>query len=153
NYYYDRDGSFTGIDHQLPANTAVAGTCNAFFNGTSINFYNAGGGCVNTAYSTVIAHEYGHYVVNQLGLAQNSFGEGFGDTGAMLLYNTGVVGADFNGPGTNPVRNPPLANIQYPCSGEIHYCGQVLAGCWWNVKVNLGLAATQNLQVAWALIT
>jgi hypothetical protein len=30
-------------------------------------------------YSTIVSHEYGHFIVNRLGRAQNAFGEGFGD--------------------------------------------------------------------------
>src|SRR5204863_2437087 len=68
NYFRDRAPAFAGIDYPIRCNTGVTGTCNAFFTaGTtppstaSINFYNAGGGCVNTAYSTVVSHEYGHF--------------------------------------------------------------------------------------------
>ena len=31
-------------------NIGVSGSCNAFYDGSSINFYNAGGGCNNTAF-------------------------------------------------------------------------------------------------------
>jgi hypothetical protein len=28
-------------------------------------------------------------------------------------------------------------NLQYPCSGEIHYCGQLLSGCVWHTREQL----------------
>jgi hypothetical protein len=59
NFFKSRAPSYTGLDQQLACNLAVSGTCNAFFNGNSINFYNRGGGCVNSAYSSVVSHEYG----------------------------------------------------------------------------------------------
>ena len=49
-------------------------SCNASFNGNSINFYHAAGGCVNTAYSTVVSHEYGHWL-NQLYGTGNGSGD------------------------------------------------------------------------------
>ncbi len=161
NYYKDRAPGFTGIDVVLPANTGVAGTCNAFFNGSSINFYNTGGGCNNTAYSTVVAHEYGHFVVAQLGLAQGAFGEGFSDVSAIMLYDVGIVGQNFFTNGGH-IRNPAAANQQYPCSsGAIHTCGQIVGGIWWETLVNFkgvygsatGLDKTRSLQVAWSQIT
>ena len=27
--------------------------------------------------------------------------------------------------------------MQYPCSGEIHYCGQLLSGCVWSTRNQL----------------
>jgi len=164
NYFRDRSGTFGLIDIAITTNTGVSGTCNAFYQNSTINFYNAGGGCVNSAYSTVVAHEYGHYIVSKLGggsgLPQNAFGEGFGDTCAMLSYDTNIIAQDFYGPGTQ-IRNPLAANQQYPCGGAIHTCGQVLGGVWWDIRTNMGsfygsgpgLTKTQQLHVLWALIT
>ena len=162
-YFRDRLGAgpVPGIDIQIPAFTGVSGTCNAFFDpgAQTINFYNAGGGCSNTAFSTVIAHEYGHFVVDRLGLGQGGFGEGFGDSIAVLLYDVGIVGENFQG--ASPVRNIDSANQQYPCSSAIHTCGQLIAGVWRDIRLNLGsslgsaagLNTARNLHVAWASAT
>ncbi|MCC6660984.1 MAG: hypothetical protein IT437_08880 [Phycisphaerales bacterium] len=158
NYYTDRA---PGINlPRIQGRTGVAGTCNAFFNGSSINFYNLGGGCNNTAFSTVIAHEYGHYVVQQLGLQQGAFGEGFGDTTSVLLYDTGLMGEYFT-TGGGLVRNLITTTRVYPCSGEVHDCGEVLGAFWYRAKENFkgkygattGLDNIRDLQVAWADIT
>lgn len=163
-YIKDRAPSFTGLDIVIPANTGVSGTCNAFFTtsgGPSINFYNSGGGCNNTSFSTVIAHEYGHFIVNRLGLSQNAFGEGFGDTMAIMMYDTGIVGQAFL-TGGGAVRNPGAANQQYPCNaGAIHTCGQILGGTWYELTelfqshygTATGLSNAQDLNVGWAMIT
>lgn len=154
---------FTPIDIQLPCNVNLADECNAFFDSSplSMGFFNAGGGCVNTAFSSVVAHEYGHFIVNRLGLSQGAFGEGFGDTMAIVLYGSGLMGQGFEGPGT-VVRDIPGANVQYPCpSTAIHFCGQILGGCWYDMKIRfeaelggaLGLDATRQLAVDWAQIT
>ncbi len=162
-YYRDRLGAgpIPGIDVQIPAYTGVSGTCNAYFDpaAQTINFFNAGGGCSNTAYSTVIVHEYGHFIVDRLGLGQGGFGEGFGDVNAVLMYDVGIVGENFQG--TSPVRNIDSANQQYPCSSEIHTCGQLIAGVWRDIRLNLGtslgsaagLNLARNLHVAWAPVT
>ncbi len=161
-FFKQRQPGFNGLDHSIRANTNISSTCNAFFTpiGTSINFFGSGGGCVNTAYSSVVAHEYGHYIVNQLSLAQGAFGEGFGDCIAILQYDDPVVGHDFFGPGTF-VRNIPAADQQYPCFSENHTCGQVLAGAWWDIKLGLqaslgaesGLETARQLFTDWSLIT
>lgn len=155
-----RSGNWGLIDWQIDANVNLAQTCNAFFEPSpSINFFSAGGGCVNTGYSSVVAHEYGHFIVNRLNLGQGGFGEGFSDTCSMLLYNDPIIGRNFQGGA--PVRTPFTANQQYPCSDPIHTCGQLIAGAWWGIKLKLeqrygtteGLQRTQQLFVDWMLIT
>ncbi|MEO1007393.1 MAG: GC-type dockerin domain-anchored protein [Planctomycetota bacterium] len=159
-----RAPGFTGLDRQTVANVNLNDSCNAFFSGfdLSINFFRNLGGCVNTAFSTVIAHEYGHFIVNRLGLAQGAFGEGYGDSVAIMLYDTGIVGEQFFGPGSGPIRRPETARQQFPCSsGAIHTCGQILGGTWRWTRLNLGdtLGSAEGLEVArdlfvgWSLIT
>ncbi len=153
NFFNDRAPGFPGMTYKMPANVNLASTCNAYFDGSSINFYSAGGGCVNTAYSSVISHEYGHYVVQSLGLAQGSFGEGYGDCCSIMLLDDVIIGRDFCGTNCN-VRDPDGDNVQYPCSGEIHYCGETLADIWWEIRVGLGsLSDAQQMFVDWSLIT
>jgi len=160
NFFKDRAPGFTGLDIAMPVSVNRSDLlCNAFFDGASINFMVAGGGCNNTAYSSVIAHEYGHFIVQSLGLAQGAFGEGFGDTIAVLEYDDCIVGRNFFS-GGGIIRNL-CNNRSFPCAGEIHDCGEVLAGTWWDIRENLGatfgsatgLAMSQDLEVAWSLIT
>src|SRR6185295_2611266 len=63
---------------EWPVNVNVSGTCNAFYDGGSINFYAAGGGCPSTAYGDVVHHEYGHHLVSVAGSGQGQYGEGMG---------------------------------------------------------------------------
>ena len=159
NFFTDRS-SWTGMNLVCTTNVNLASTCNAFFDGSSINFYRSGGGCVNTAYTTVVAHEYGHYVVARLGLSQGSFGEGYGDVCSELLYDTGVVGENFFTNGGD-IRDNDNTIVTYPCGGEIHFCGQVLGGVWWHMRENFGatygsaagLTLAQQHMVDWSLIT
>lgn len=166
NFFKDRAPDFSGLNVPLPAkvNFITAGGityCNAFYDGTATNFFQAGNGCNNTAFSTVISHEYGHHIVNQLGLAQGAFGEGFSDCVSILLYDTTIIGQDFTTSG-GAIRNPSTANQQYPCtSSAIHTCGQILGGVVRKVRTNfnavytssLALDTTRQLFVDWAQIT
>ncbi len=160
NYIKDRAPGFNGLDTRLPVNVNLNDICNAYYDYSSINFFRVGGGCNNTAYSTVISHEYGHHIVNVLGLSQGSFGEGYGDVVGMLIFDTDVVGEYFYQSGGN-IREPYNAGVDYPCGGAIHYCGQTLGGTWWGIRLNFGttygdqagLDMTRQLQVDWSLIT
>ncbi|HZW09745.1 MAG TPA: GC-type dockerin domain-anchored protein [Phycisphaerales bacterium] len=159
NFIADRS-SWNGMDFRCTTNVNIASTCNAYFDGNSINFFRSGGGCNNTAYSTVVAHEYGHYIVARQGLAQGAFGEGYGDVCAELLYDTGIIGEHFT-TGGGSIRNNDNTIRKYPCSGEVHYCGQLLGGVWWHMRENfgatygsaLGLEEVQQLMVDWTIIT
>jgi hypothetical protein len=159
-YFTDRAPGFTGLDTVLPVNVNISDTCNAYFDGGSINFFRVGGGCYNSAYTTVVAHEYGHFIVNRLGLAQGAFGEGYSDCVAMLLYDTPIVGENFFTSG-GFIRYPINSGVDYPCSGGVHFCGQILGGAFWGIRENFGatygsqagLELTRQLHVDWSLIT
>lgn len=161
NFFKTYAPTFTALDTQLTINTGVTGTCNAFYNGTSTNYYNVGGTCNNTAFSSIVAHEYGHHIVNRLGLAQGGFGEGFGDTMSILQYDDFVLGRYFQTNG-GAVRTPDTTNRQYPCTGcAVHTSGLVLGGVVCEVRRNLGnkygsamgLEAARALHIKWALTT
>lgn len=160
-FFKSRQPDFTGLDLPIDCNVNIASICNAAFNPfqLSISFFASGGGCVNTAYSSVIHHEYGHFIVNQHDLTQGAFGEGYADCMALMINNDPVVGRDFQGT-DQPVRDIVAANQQYPCFGEIHECGQLLAGVWWDIKLNLdaklgaaGFEYTRQLFTDWTVIT
>ncbi len=175
NYFKDLAPTYTRLDQVLRANTGVAGTCNANFSGAStatpcttcnLNFFNAGGGCNNSAYANVIFHEYGHFIVNRLGRSQNSFGEGYGDVTAMLIQDDPIIGHNFFQTGA-PVRTPMADNVQYPCTTtpscgtEVHCCGELLGAIWYQTRLSMGafhgstpgLNLTRQMEVAWSLIT
>ena len=125
----------------LQINTGVAGTCNAFYNGPSINFYSSGGGCNNTSFSTVVHHEFGHHVVASGGSGQGAYGEGMGDVIGALISESSALGVGFQSC-ANGIRNA-LNNCIFDlagcstCGSEIHACGQLISGCVWNTMLNL----------------
>ncbi len=117
-------------------NTNIDDSCNAFYNGSSINFFQRGGGCNNTAFSDVVYHEYGHHLINVTGNGQGQMGEGSGDTIGMIIQDDPILGQGFSGNCNAGIRNA-QNNIQYPCEGGIHMCGQMLSGCFWNLMNEL----------------
>ncbi len=124
-------------------NTNLASTCNAFYDGSSINFYRAGGGCNNTGFSDVVYHEYGHHLINVTGNGQGQMGEGSGDTIGVLIQDDPVLGRGFSGSCGAGIRS--AANtIQYPCTSAIHFCGQLLSGCVWDTRNQLVATEPSN---------
>ncbi|HIN84517.1 MAG TPA: hypothetical protein EYM90_06425 [Phycisphaerales bacterium] len=124
----------------FPVKTGVSGTCNAFYDYSSINFYNAGGGCSNTAFSVIVHHEYGHHMVAVAGSGQGMYGEGMGDVlGVLITGDNQLARGFYSNDCTNGIRNA-INNHQYPCSGEIHDCGQLISGCVWDILVSMEAA-------------
>jgi Zn-dependent metalloprotease len=121
----------------FPVKTGVSGTCNAFYDYSSINFYNAGGGCSNTAFSVIVHHEYGHHLVSSAGSGQGAYGEGMGDVMGVLITGDNQLARGFySNDCVNGIRNA-INNHQYPCSGEIHDCGQLISGCVWDALAEM----------------
>ncbi len=116
-------------------NTNINSSCNAFYDGSSINFYRNGGGCNNTAFSDVVYHEYGHHLINVTNNGQGQMGEGSGDSIGVLIQDEPILGQGFSncGSGIRTANN----NKQYPCSGGIHDCGQLISGCVWDTRNQL----------------
>ncbi|MEY4118797.1 MAG: hypothetical protein RLZZ116_2125 [Planctomycetota bacterium] len=143
-YLLTYNPTFPTIANQLswPINVQVTGTCNAFYDGASINFYPAGGGCNNTAFSVVVHHEFGHHIVATAGSGQGAYGEGFGDVMGVLVTDESRLAVGFQ-TCTTGIRDANNLN-QYVagagCSSAgsaIHTCGTLLSGCVWDVRNNL----------------
>ncbi len=153
----------TTADFRAISNCNISSTCNAYYNGVSVNFYQAGGGCVNTAYSTVVVHEYGHWLNDLYGSGNGSdgFGEGNADVFAMYMYDDPIVGLDFCGSGCN-VRTgtntrPYCGDGNGGCYGQVHTDGEVWMGAAWKIRTRLkntlgssaGVLAADTLFVSW----
>lgn len=145
--------AYPAIANELnfPVNVNIAQTCNAFYSplNQSINFYVAGGGCTNTAVSTVVYHEYGHRLINAAGSGQGAYGEGMSDCVAITITDSPCLGGGFNGPCGSCLRNA-NNNCQYQSSGcsscgsAIHTCGTVLSGSVWHTRNELVITEPDN---------
>ena len=123
----------------------VAGTCNAYSTGPSLNFYGAGGGCANAAFSTVIAHEWGHSLDYQYGGTFNTptdgLSEGWGDTVAMYLVDDPDIGQGFQGSGSLRNGNNTIA---YGTQTEVHAAGESWMGFAWRFRELLASSMTRS---------
>jgi len=104
----------------------------------SINFCRTGSTYPNTAWSSVIHHEYGHHLVEAGGSGQGQYGEGMGDCCSILLSDIPELGIGFFGScDPDDALRDADNTLQYPCSGGIHDCGQLLSGCIWSTRNEL----------------
>ncbi len=111
----------------------------------SINFCQVGGGSPNTAWTSVIYHEYGHHLVNAGGSGQGMYGEGTGDVMSILILDVSELGIGFFGScALNDALRDADNNLQYPCSGSSHTCGQLISGCVWDTRTELAITNPAN---------
>jgi hypothetical protein len=151
--------SFTGLA-SLPVNVNLANTCNAYWNGSSINFFRSGGGCPNSATEDIVAHEYGHGFHDWFhgSTSPGGFSEGIGDHVAYYRTGSREVGRGFFGPGSRLRDYRPggaAALTQWPCTNcEVHLRGQIWAGFTMDLKDSLVASWTPfPAQVYWNLLT
>ncbi|HEV2856440.1 MAG TPA: hypothetical protein VHC97_26875 [Thermoanaerobaculia bacterium] len=97
----------------VTANMNINATCNAFWDGTTVNFYRSGGGCSNTGeIAAVFLHEWGHGMDQNSGGAASDkgTGEAVGDTFAFIETKDPCIGKNFQ-PGVA------CANCNSTCTG------------------------------------
>ena len=90
--------SNTWLNGTLTSNMNINNTCNAFWNGSTVNFYRSGGGCSNTGeIAAVFLHEWGHGMDSNTGGAASDKGSGeaVGDTFAFLETKNSCIGPNF----------------------------------------------------------
>ena len=153
-YIKTLDPGLTGLDYVVPCAVNINATCNAYWDGTGVNFYVAGGGCPNTAtMPDVVYHEYGHGVNDKLyiqagsptGMNNGALHEGMADVLASMIQDTSHMGKGFFGPGT-VLRE--LANtLRWPqdASGDPHATGMIIGGAFWDLRLTVGLAVAARL--------
>ena len=87
----------TWLQGQLVSNVNINSTCNAFWNGSSVNFYRSGGGCRTTGeIGAVFDHEWGHGIDDfDANGTLSSSSEGYADIAAIYRLQTSCVGYGF----------------------------------------------------------
>lgn len=148
-FVLERNPTFPTIANQtgFQINVNLNSTCNAFYDGSSINFYRAGGGCNNTGFGTVVHHEYGHHLVAVAGSGQDQYGEGFGDVMGVLITESPLLAIGFQSCSTG-LRNADN-NMTYPCSGEAHSCAPLLSGVVYSLRGQLLAADPVGYYATW----
>ncbi len=148
------DTQFTLINYSMPCVVNINNTCNAFWDGTGVNFFLAGNGCPNTGQMpSVVYHEYGHGINDKLyqqagspnGMINGATHEGMADVAAAMIEDDYRVGRGFFGPGT--FLRSLLNNNRYPddISGEVHNDGLIIGGAFWDLRVLTSLSTMQTL--------
>ncbi len=99
----------TWLTQQLNVNVNLNQTCNAYWDGTQLNFFKSGGGCNNTGeLAGVSLHEYGHGLDSNDGNGDppdHGSGEATGDFTAALSLHESCIGPGFLGSNCNGYGN------------------------------------------------
>jgi hypothetical protein len=133
------DPAFTGLDYQMTARverTDLYCPGNAWWDGNSINLCYSASGYGNTGcMGDVVYHEYGHAIT---ALLYGAYGppddvhEANSDVAANYLTGRSIIARGYYlDDCSSGIRDSDNA-MQWPCSGDDHYCGQVLAGFYWD---------------------
>ncbi len=138
--YYNPEYPTIHNEENFTVNVNIDSSCNAYYDGSSINFYRNTGSCNNTAFSVIVHHEYGHHLVNVAGSGQGEYGEGFSDVMGVLITGEHKLAIGFyEGDCVDGIRDADN-DCQYQASGcsscgsAIHSCGQLISGCVWDIR-------------------
>lgn len=87
----------TWLQSQLTANMNLPLTCNAYWDGSTVNFYQSGGGCRNTGeIAAVFDHEWGHGLdQNDSNATLSDSSEGYADIASMFRLWSSCIGYGF----------------------------------------------------------
>lgn len=145
----DMDPSFVGLNEPLTVRVNIGQTCNAYWDGSSINFFQEGGGCPNTGrVAGVVYHEYGHGINDrqyrqagaEWGMTNGAMHEGLADVTAIYLQDEHYVSPGWFIRELDNTRHYPEDIM-----GEVHYDGEILGGAMYDLRQALGLELMRPL--------
>ncbi|MBK8232891.1 MAG: T9SS type A sorting domain-containing protein [Candidatus Eisenbacteria bacterium] len=140
---------FTLLDYPMPITVNINDRCNAFWDGTGINFFAAGAPCVNTGQiADVIYHEYAHGITDwqyRPFFPSGAMHEGFSDYYAATITDQPVIGIGFFGPGTDLRRIDEDRVYPDDVVDEVHTDGLIIAGALWDLREQVGKARADSL--------
>lgn len=144
------------LNARLQVNVNIASTCNAYWDGSSTNFFQAGNGCNNTGrLADVVYHEFGHGYHQNLaitGTIAGDIGEGSGDITSMCITQDSRMAPGF-GTGGQWIRDANNSK-HYPedLTGEPHDDGEIWSGVMWDLQEALLPRYDNDKDQVWALI-
>ena len=128
------------VTRHFRSNVNLSGSCNAFFDGYTVNFLRSGWGCNNTAeIADVNYHEWGHgFHMHSLlaGVYDGSIGEGAADVVAFLQTADNTIAPYFyeDGWGIRDVEPNQVYPHDYVSSDEyVHSNGLIFGGAMWDL--------------------
>ena len=138
------------LDGRLKANVNIQASCNAYYDGSSVNFFRSSSSCNNTGeISDVMQHEWGHGLDAHTYEGDGATGEATADTTAVHVTHSNLIGPYFQKSGA-AVRNldksttskglMTLSNVLSKCSsgsgpagGEVHCEGEIYGQTTWDL--------------------
>jgi hypothetical protein len=136
------DPGMAAIDQPIIANVNINQACNAFFDGTSINFFKRTNQCQNTGLvEDVVFHEFGHAlhmaeIIEGVGSFDGALSEGASDFLAASMTGDPGMGRGFFH-NDQALRDLDPANVEatWPQDiGEIHLTGLIYGGTIWDLR-------------------
>ena len=150
------DPAMPKLDEPMTANVNIKESCNAFFDGKSINFFHASEKCENTGrLEDVVFHEFGHAlhtaeIIEGVGAFDGAMSEGAADFLAASITNDSGMGRGFFFNDT-PLRelDPADGEFSWPKDiAEIHHTGKVFGGTYWDLRKALIAALGEGPGIA-----
>jgi hypothetical protein len=145
------------INRSIPIKTNINRDCNAYYTpwSPSLNFFKSSSRCINTAYDTVVYHEYGHFVDDMIGgIVNGALSEGWGDIIGMYISGQPVLGEGFMKNRTPDYIRHGENKYQFSSRDEVHKQGQAWMGFAWKLRKFLiaKLGEQEGAAVAEALV-
>ncbi|MEQ1504866.1 MAG: hypothetical protein ABMB14_21710 [Myxococcota bacterium] len=141
NFGITLDPTLWWITDPFTANVNIAQNCNAYFDGTSLNFFHTGGGCNNTGQiADVVYHEWGHGFHAssvEAGFVDGALGEGAADTYAFLITGDNEVGPYFftdGGPVRDVAPDAVYPDDYFASPLFVHESGLIFGGAMWDTR-------------------
>jgi hypothetical protein len=132
------------FNEPITANVNHSDACNAYWDGSTINFFSSGEHkgktCANTGLiADVVYHEWGHGLdENTGGIEDGALSEGFGDAVALLMTDDPRVGVDFMPLEHKPVRDmSEVRKFPEDVEDEVHADGLIVGGAWYDMYTSL----------------
>jgi cysteine-rich repeat protein len=134
------------LDEQLQATVNMDGNCNAFSDGTTINFFAASRRCENTGrLADVVYHEFGHAVhahavIRGVGEFDRSLSEGAADfLAAIITGDSGMGRGFFYSNRALRELDPSDGEARWPedIDEDVHVTGLIFAGALWDLRKSL----------------
>jgi len=152
-------GSLPEIDIPLTVNVNIDhNECLPYYYDLELNLAISGDTwpniCVNSAYDTVIYHEYGHYVDEMAGGSSGIFSDGWGDLFGCYASYQPIIGVNFRPPKRRTCDNG-ARHFLPEQEGMEDFFAESWVGFTWHLRENLintngeenGIAIAENLVI------
>lgn len=136
------DAGMPKLNDAIIANVNIDKDCNAFYDGTAINFFHASMKCQNTGLlQDVVFHEFGHAlhseeIIDGVGSFDGAMSEGAADFLAASITGDAGMGRGFFY-NNDALRNldPQFKEFVWPDDvQEIHHTGLIYGGTMWDLR-------------------